>query len=193
MCVQAVRDLKIYVFFSRIWSLWNMWRIFFHGVRSLNHWGGARGGDVGSVPRYDVSELFFFFFFFFCGVWIIASLGVFLVAQMVKICQQYRFDPWVKKITWRRKWPPTPVFLPGEPTWTEEPGWWQSMRSQRVRHDWVTKTFTFTLGVFHSVMSWRWFYICATTLEVSEFLWDVWYWYKDYELFFSQGPRNEFF
>ena len=25
------------------------------------------------------------------------------------------FDPWVKKITWRRKWPPTPVFLPGEP------------------------------------------------------------------------------
>ena len=25
-----------------------------------------------------------------------------------------RFDPWVGKIPWRRKWPPTPVFLPGE-------------------------------------------------------------------------------
>ena len=24
------------------------------------------------------------------------------------------FDPWVGKITWRRKWQPTPVFLPGE-------------------------------------------------------------------------------
>ena len=24
------------------------------------------------------------------------------------------FDPWVGKIPWRRKWPPTPVFLPGE-------------------------------------------------------------------------------
>ena len=24
------------------------------------------------------------------------------------------FDPWVKKIPWRRKWPLTPVFLPGE-------------------------------------------------------------------------------
>ena len=24
------------------------------------------------------------------------------------------FDPWVKKILWRRKWQPTPVFLPGE-------------------------------------------------------------------------------
>ena len=25
-----------------------------------------------------------------------------------------RFDPWVRKIPWRRKWLPTPVFLPGE-------------------------------------------------------------------------------
>ena len=28
-----------------------------------------------------------------------------------KICG---FDPWVGKIPWRRKWQPTPVFLPGE-------------------------------------------------------------------------------
>ena len=29
-------------------------------------------------------------------------------------CQyrRYRFDPWVRKIPWRRKWQPTPVFLP---------------------------------------------------------------------------------
>ena len=25
-----------------------------------------------------------------------------------------RFDPWVRKISWRRKWQSTPVFLPGE-------------------------------------------------------------------------------
>ena len=25
-----------------------------------------------------------------------------------------RFDPWVGKIPWSRKWQPTPVFLPGE-------------------------------------------------------------------------------
>ena len=30
---------------------------------------------------------------------------------------------------------PTPVFLPGEYPWTEEPGGLQSMGSQRVRHD----------------------------------------------------------
>ena len=28
----------------------------------------------------------------------------------------------VRKIPWGRKWQPTPVFLPGESPWTEEPG-----------------------------------------------------------------------
>ena len=27
-------------------------------------------------------------------------------------CRRHRFDPWVVKIPWRRKWHPTPVFLP---------------------------------------------------------------------------------
>ena len=26
----------------------------------------------------------------------------------------HKFDPWVRKIPWRRKWQPTPEFLPGE-------------------------------------------------------------------------------
>ena len=30
-------------------------------------------------------------------------------------CRRPGFDPWVGKIPWRRKWQPTPVFLPGEP------------------------------------------------------------------------------
>ena len=29
-------------------------------------------------------------------------------------CRRQRFDLWVEKIPWRRKWQPTPVFLPGE-------------------------------------------------------------------------------
>ena len=35
--------------------------------------------------------------------------------------KRHRFDPWVRKIPWRRKWQPTPVFLPGKIPWTEEP------------------------------------------------------------------------
>ena len=31
-----------------------------------------------------------------------------------KSCKRCRFDPWVRKIPWRRGWQPTPVFLPGE-------------------------------------------------------------------------------
>ena len=29
-------------------------------------------------------------------------------------CRRHRFDPWVRKIPWRRAWQPTPIVLPGE-------------------------------------------------------------------------------
>ena len=32
----------------------------------------------------------------------------------MKEMQRCELDPWVRKIPWRRKWSPTPVFLPGE-------------------------------------------------------------------------------
>ena len=47
-------------------------------------------------------------------------------------CRRCGFDLWVRKIHWRRKWQPTPVFLPGESPWTEESGGLQSMGSQKV-------------------------------------------------------------
>ena len=45
-------------------------------------------------------------------------------------CGRPGFDPWVGKIPWRKAWQPTPVFLPGESPWTEDPGGLQSMGSQ---------------------------------------------------------------
>ena len=42
------------------------------------------------------------------------------VAQQWRICLQYKrhrrfgFNPWVRKIPWRRAWQPIPVFLPGK-------------------------------------------------------------------------------
>ena len=32
------------------------------------------------------------------------------------------FNPWVRKIPWRKAWKSTSVFLPGESPWAEEPG-----------------------------------------------------------------------
>ena len=51
-------------------------------------------------------------------------------------CGRCRFDPWVGNITWIRAWQPTPVFLPGQSLWTEEPTGVQSTGSRRVWHDW---------------------------------------------------------
>ena len=48
-------------------------------------------------------------------------------------CRRYKipgFNPWVRKIPWRRAWQSTSVFLPGESSWTEEPGGLQSIWSE---------------------------------------------------------------
>ena len=48
---------------------------------------------------------------------IIQIQGASLVAQWLRICLQCRrcrFNPWVRKIPWKRAWQSTPVFLPGE-------------------------------------------------------------------------------
>ena len=50
-------------------------------------------------------------------------------------CKRSGFDLWVGKISWRRAWQPTPVFLPGESPWIEESGGLQFMGLQRVGHD----------------------------------------------------------
>ena len=47
----------------------------------------------------------------------------------------FRSIPGLGSIPWRKACQSTPVFLPGESPWTEEPGGLQSMGSQRVRHD----------------------------------------------------------
>ena len=66
----------------------------------------------------------------------------FLVAQTVKN-PPAMWETWVRSLgqedPWKRARQPTPVFLPGESPWTEEPGGLQSMGPQGVGHDWGTK------------------------------------------------------
>ena len=45
------------------------------------------------------------------------------------------FDPWVRKIPWRRAWQPTPVFLPGE-SHGQSSLLRYSPQGCRVRHNW---------------------------------------------------------
>ena len=68
------------------------------------------------------------------GVWWAAVHGV---MGLLRVGQD-----WVTSFSlftfmhWRRKWQPTPVFLPGESQGQGEPGGLPSMGSHRVEHDW---------------------------------------------------------
>ena len=58
------------------------------------------------------------------------------------LCRYRRceFDPWVRKIPWRRKWQPTPVFLSGKSRGQRSLAATVHGSHQRVGHDLVTKT-----------------------------------------------------
>ena len=67
------------------------------------------------------------------------------MAQLWRIrlqCRNHRrrrFHPWVRKIPWRRKWQPTPRFLPGESHGQRSLVDYSPVGSQRVWQDWVAK------------------------------------------------------
>ena len=54
-------------------------------------------------------------------------------------CRTHRFDSWVRKILWRRKWQPTPVFLPGKSHGQRSLAGYSPQRHKRFRHDLATK------------------------------------------------------
>ena len=43
-------------------------------------------------------------------------------------------DPWVRKFPWRRKWEPTPVFLPGESLGQRTLGGYSPWSCKELRH-----------------------------------------------------------
>ena len=72
----------------------------------------------------------------------------FPVAQQIACqCRNGEFNLWVRKIHWRRKWQPTPVFLPGE-SHGQRILVGYSPWGCRVRYDWIC-THTQTETVWH--------------------------------------------
>ena len=53
--------------------------------------------------------------------------------------RRFRFNPWVRKISWRRKWQPTPVFLPGKSHGQRSLVSYSPWGRKRVGHDLETK------------------------------------------------------
>ena len=54
-------------------------------------------------------------------------------------CRRPCFDSWVEKIPWRRKWQPTPVFLPGKSHGQRNLVGYSPWDHKRIRHGLATK------------------------------------------------------
>ena len=54
-------------------------------------------------------------------------------------CRRYGFSPWVRKIPWKRKWQPTPVFLPGKSQGQRSLVGYSPWGCKRIRYELVIK------------------------------------------------------
>ena len=96
---------------------------------------GTRGGLV-EAPRLETSGLISPY-----SHVLPVFRGASPMAQQLRThlqCRRHGFDPWVRKIPWRSKWQPSPVFLPGK-SHGQRSLVGYSLRDGRVRHDLVTK------------------------------------------------------
>ena len=50
-------------------------------------------------------------------------------------CRKHGSNPWVVKIPWRRKWQPTPLFLPGKPHGQRRLAGYSPCASKRMGHN----------------------------------------------------------
>ena len=95
-------------------------------LRSLAWVGNERVSHVCVENPYEPLEGRVSSYLFYC-----------LVAQMVKNLLAIQ-ETWVQSLGQKdplgREWLPTPLFLPGEIPWTEEPAGLQSMGLLRVEH-----------------------------------------------------------
>ena len=95
---------------------------------------------------------------------------------------RFRFDPWIRKIPWRRKWQPTPVLLlPGK-----FHGWRSPVGSSpwdcRVRHNWATSLSLFLFFTTSATLVQRSTYNSGKGSN-PKVLGIQWMWYQEYRAF----------
>ena len=101
------------------------------GETRAGEWGGGSWGEILILSYCPTGCLCLPFL---TGRWAECGLPCWLSGKEPTCqCRRFGFDPWVRKVPWRRKWPPTPVFLPGKSHGQKEPSGLQSMVSQKSR------------------------------------------------------------
>ena len=76
-------------------------------------------------------------------------------------CRRCRFSRWLRKILWRRKRQPTPIFLPGKSHGQRSPVGNVSSGHKRVGYDLVTRQQQFLVIISFSL------FLCALLLNIT--------------------------
>ena len=101
-------------------------------------------------------------------------LAIYISSFVMRLFRYFAlFYNW--KIPWKRAWRPTPVFLPEESPWTEEPDGLQFMGSQRVGHDWASKHRTARVLYVVCIQVPYQIYVLKYFLPVHGYLFSWWY------------------
>ena len=79
-------------------------------------------------------------------------------------CQHRRhgFSPWVRKISWRRKWQPSPVLLPGKSHGQRSLVGYSLWGHKRVGHDLATTTIFQCIHIPHLLYLGTWSRFCQS-------------------------------
>ena len=92
-------------------------------------------------------------------------------------CRNCSFNPCIEKIPWRRKWQPTPVFLPGKSSWT---GVWQACSSgvtkSQTRLKWQSTSANYLIEFWLAAGIWSClppnpFHECSRVWGCSHLIW----------------------
>ena len=99
-------------------------------------------------------------------------------------CRRCGFDPWFRKIPWRSKWKPTPVFLPGKSHGKRSLAGYNPWGHKRVGHNSATKhTHTYIHDTTRT-FSISWLRKCRCTNSVP-FSWSIQF---AFTFFYPQAP-----
>ena len=101
-------------------------------------------------------------------------------------CRRCRFDPWVRKIPWRRKWQPAPGFLPGK-HYGRRSLVGYSPWGHKVRHDLATKQQQNPKGRYIRVLFFKGASLVTDMVKNPPVMRETWVWSLGWEDSLEEG------
>ena len=95
--------------------------------------------DVFLYTIYPIYILYIYSSVYMSGFPSISAIRILLQCRRCLLDRRYGFNPWVRKIHWRRKWLSTPEFFPGKFHGQRSLAGFSPWGRKRVRRDLATK------------------------------------------------------